>query len=95
MCCLFGDVFQAYIEQGEDMSIGQGIIDGLAVAAELDEPGIAQDAQLVGNRRLAHAEIFRNVPDADLPFHQEAQDTQPCRIAQDLKDICQRLDIFF
>ena len=42
-------MLQADVEQRKDMGIGQRIVYGLAVPAELDQPGIAQDAQLMGH----------------------------------------------
>lgn len=86
-------MLQADVEQRKDMSIGQRIVYSLAVPAELDQPGIAQDAQLMGHGRLAHAEFIGNIPDTDFLIHEDAQDAQPRRIAEDLEDIGQRLDI--
>lgn len=86
-------MFQADVEQRKDMSIGQRIVYRLAVPAELDQPGIAQDTQLMGYGRLAHTEFISNIADADFLIHEDAQDAQPRRIAEDLEDIGQRLDI--
>lgn len=86
-------MFQADVKQCKDMGIGQRIVYRLAIAAELDQPGIAQDAQLMGYGRLAHAELIGNIPDTDFLIHEDAQDAQPRRIPEDLEDISQRLDI--
>lgn len=80
-------MLQADVEQRKDMGIGQRIVYGLAVPAELDQPGIAQDAQLMGHSRLAHTEFIGNIPDADFLIHEDAQYAQPCRIAEDFEDI--------
>lgn len=86
-------MLQADVEQRKDMGIGQRIVYGLAVPAELDQPGIAQDAKLMGHSRLAHTEFIGNIPDANFLIHEDAQYAQPCRIAEDFEDIGQRLDI--
>ena len=86
-------MLQADIEQGKDVSIGQRIVYGLAIAAELDQPVIAQDAQLMGYGRLTHAKLIGNIPYTDFLVHESAQDTQPRRIPEDLEDIGQWLDI--
>lgn len=86
-------MLQADVEQRKDMSIGQRIVYSLAFPAELDQPGIAQDAQLMGYGRPAHAEFIGNIPDTDFLIHEDAQYAQPRRIAENLEDIGQRLDI--
>ena len=83
-------MFQADVKQCKDMGIGQRIVYRLAIAAELDQPGIAQ---VMGYGRLAHAELIGNIPDTDFLIHEDAQDAQPRRIPEDLEDISQWLDI--
>ena len=60
------DVCQALAHDGDHMVIIQAVIDALALPPGLDQICIAQQAQLVGNRRLGHAQGLGEVIDAQL-----------------------------
>lgn len=55
-------------------SSSQAVIDALALPPGLDQICIAQQAQLVGNRRLGHAQGLGEVIDAQLLLQQSGDD---------------------
>ena len=74
----------------DDMVICEGIPGLLAVFAVLDEPGRAQDAQLVRDGRLAHLQGFGDVADAHLLFDNEQGEQLDARlVAEHLEELRQ------
>ena len=57
-------MIQCLLEQARDMLVVEGIVDELAVAAGAQHPQIAQEAQLVRNGGVGHAQERGEIADA-------------------------------
>jgi len=79
------NMVNALPEQAIDMVIVKGIPGIFALFAVFDQPGIAQETQLVRDGRLAYIDDSGNITDAHLPFGQHLQDFNPGTVAQDPK----------
>ena len=80
-------MFNAHRNYRVDMFIGKRVVDVLALAARPDEPRLAQNAQLVRDRRLRHAERRSNVADAKLAFVQNVKYLDPRAVAEYLEQL--------
>ena len=67
---LLADMGETLVQDGEHVVVCQGVMDVSPVAAELDQVGLLQDAQLVRDSRLRRADGLGKVVDAELVGHQ-------------------------
>ena len=65
----------------------EAVKDAFALPAGLDQVGIAQQPELMGYRRLGHAQKRRDFVDAKLGFKQRKQNFHPRGIAENLKKV--------
>ena len=62
-------------------------VDALAAVASFgDETGVAEDAQMLGNRGLRHVERFEQVVDGAIAHGEEVQDGATRRIGDGTED---------
>ncbi len=59
-----------------------------AVSAMGDEPGLLEDAQVLGDRGAAHGQIAGEVSDRARPRPQQLEDLPPGRVAQRVEGVC-------
>ena len=57
----------------------------LRVGADVDEAGVAQDAQMLGHRRLADGEVVDEVADGQIGAPEQIQDAAPVGLGEDLE----------
>jgi hypothetical protein len=57
----------------------------LRVCAHVDEPGVLEDAEMLGHGRLADAEAVDELPDRPFAFPKQIEDRQPTRLRKDLE----------
>ena len=57
----------------------------LRLDARLDEPGLAQDAQVLGDGGLAQRQSADELADGPLAFTQQIEDSPPVRLGQDFE----------
>ena len=70
------------------MGVRQRIENGLPLPAAGDQPGLLEDAQLVGDGRLGHFQLLCDVPHALLLMEQDEDDADTGGICIDLLQIC-------
>ena len=72
----------------QDRGLGriEGIIDPLPFLAACDQPGIAEDFHVMGQRRLGQVQVFQEYTGTPFPLPQELYDTQALFIAQGFKN---------
>ena len=80
-------MFFRHADDGLHMVVGQRIINGLSGAAALDQLCLLDDAQLMGNGRLADSENFCNVTDADLRLKEYIKDLDQRGIPKYLEEL--------
>ena len=61
-------MFQPLGQNGMDVAVGQGIVDGFPLPPEFDEMALLQDPKLVGNGALAHVQLLADIHHAQLLF---------------------------
>lgn len=76
----------------EDVVIVDGVVNESSGAARTDEAHASQEAELMGDGRLAHADKRRDVADTELSIRQGIEDPHAGRVAQDTKRVGKRLD---
>ena len=77
------------VPDGADDGIGgvdEPVVHPQAVAARVDEARAAQVGQMPRRLWLGNAQALVDVADADLAGEQQAEDAQPCRIAERLEE---------
>ena len=79
------DMGQTLAHNGDDMVIIQAVKDAFAFPAGLDQVGIAQQPELMGHRRLGHAQGLVEVIDAQFLFQQGGNDVQTAVVREDLE----------
>jgi hypothetical protein len=57
----------------------------LRIDARLDQSGVTQDPQVLGNRRLAEAETLHEFADRSLAVSQQLEDLEPARLGEHLE----------
>jgi hypothetical protein len=57
----------------------------LSVAADVDHPGLAEDPQMLGHRRLTQSQLADELADGPLLSAQEIEDLPAVGFSQDLK----------
>lgn len=67
-------------------SVDETVVHPQAVSPCVDEARAAQVRQMARRLRLGNAQALVDVADADLAGEQQAEDAQPCRIAERLKE---------
>src|SRR5215211_7882639 len=60
----------------------------LGVAADLDEPSLAQDSQVLADAGLAQADLRHQLTDRAFPLAQQVQDVAPHRLGHQLERGC-------
>lgn len=87
------DVFEGAKEQFVDVFVCQGIINELPRPPEPDQVGISEDPELVGNRRLAHAECLLQLTHREFLSREEgAEYAHPGQVAYHLQELACLLD---
>ena len=66
-------------------SVRQAIVDPQALAARVDQPGLAQIGQVPRRLRLRNLQALVDVADADLAGQQQPEDAQPGRVGERLE----------
>ena len=79
-------VVQPLMKQLVDVFVGQRIEDMFAFLARVDDTHRTQNAQLIRNGRLAHAEHGAEIADAQLGVGEQAHDAHTGRIGQRLEE---------
>ncbi|MCK7534241.1 MAG: hypothetical protein MZV63_26075 [Marinilabiliales bacterium] len=59
---------------------GNPVNDPLAVPDVLDQPGVPEDPELMGNARLGHPEDKHKLADAEVALEQEPDDPEACPV---------------
>ena len=85
---LFPDMLQALIDDCKHMGVQQGIINGFSVPAVFDQAALFQDAELMGNGALGHAQFRCNVINAFFFVHQGVHDLKPGGGSEYFKQFC-------
>jgi hypothetical protein len=57
----------------------------LRIDACFNQPGVSQDPQVLGNRRLAETKTLREFADRSLAVTQQFEDLEPARLGEDLE----------
>jgi hypothetical protein len=81
---------------GEEVAhvfVVQAVEDVPSLAAGANEPSVAQEPQLVGDRRLAHPDPGGEVVDAALPLQEIQEQAKAGRIGKRLEDPGQFADL--
>jgi AraC-like DNA-binding protein len=60
----------------------------LRIGARLDEPGVLQDAEVLGHGRLAEPEVVDQLSDRPLALTEQIEDSKPPGLAKDLECRC-------
>ena len=68
-----------------DMLICQGIKDGFAFSAALDQAALFEDAQLMLDRRLRHIQSFRQIADTHFRLKQDEKNPNSCSVSENFK----------
>ena len=89
------NMLHARSEDHFDMVIRQRIVHLLSVAATAHQMALFEHAQLMRDRRLAHLQRGRNIPDTALVVEQAMQYADPRGIRKDLEQIGKVVDQFF
>ena len=79
------DVIAAAGEQLEDVFVVEGVVDCAPIASRPNEPEHAQQAQVVGHRRLRGPKELRQVVHAQLRLREEVDDPHARRITKRLE----------
>ena len=79
------DMGQTLAHNGDDMVVIQAVKDAFALPAGLDQVGIAQQPELMGHRRLGHAQGLGEVIDAQFLFQQGGNNAQTAVVRKDLE----------
>jgi hypothetical protein len=74
------------VEEMARARIGQMIDDSLGFPAPFDHTGLTQRAELLGQRRLANAELLLDFAHRVFALAKEASNQQPLRVAEELED---------
>ena len=69
------------------MRIVESVVDGFAVSSEFYELHLLQDAQLMRDRALGHAQQLSDITDAQLPAGQSGENPDAGRIAEGLEKL--------
>lgn len=77
------------------MGVGEGVVDGFAVAAEFYQGGLFEDAELVGDGALGHSQEVGDVADAEFTAGEGVEDADAGWVTEDFVEICQFVDVFF
>ena len=71
-----------------DVFVCQGVVDEFPGTPELDQVGVAEDPELVGHGRLAHAEGALKLADREVFSRKEgAEYAHPGKVADHLQEI--------
>lgn len=73
----------------------KGIVDRLRIAAGLDEAVVPQPRQVLGKRRLAHANQLAEIPDAALAARKVAENEKTPLIAHGSQESAGAIRGFF
>ena len=84
-----GRVFEPNLEQEADVVIGETVEDSLALAAGGDEAGRAEQGELMAYRRLARAQDFADVADAEFAARERPEYAQPGGIGEHLEQLAE------
>ena len=87
---LFLYMLHTHIDDGFDVVVVQGINDRFALLAVFDQPCVFQHAELVGDCRHTHAQLFGNVANAHLTVKQEIEDLDSSAVAHDREKFGER-----
>ncbi|GGM60134.1 hypothetical protein GCM10008956_39730 [Deinococcus arenae] len=66
-------VAEGFLEQGDEMGVGELIVDVCAVPAVLDEPGMTQGAEVTADSALGELEAVHECRNALLASHKTEQ----------------------
>ena len=77
-----------------DVGIGERIVDGLSVSAEFDQFHLLQNAKLVRDSALRHAQQFRDIADAQFPAGQCGENPDAGRVTECFEKISQTVQNF-
>ncbi len=70
------------VQNGINLGVRHPVKDVPPISPVLDQPGLPQNGQLLGDVRLSKAEVSFHVADAVLAIPQDRQDRQPRRMGQ-------------
>ena len=76
-----------HIQNAVDMVVVEGIKYGLSASARLDQLGILQHAELMGNGGLRQSQEACDIANAKLGLAERVEDTDPRRITEHLEKL--------
>ena len=87
-------MLQTLVDDGLHMIVRQRVKNRFSLPPGLDQPGVFQGLELVGNGGLGHPQQRRNITDAHLRLKQYIQNPYPGGISEDseqLRQVIQRV----
>ncbi len=75
------------VDELDDVVVDEAVADVAAVALGVDEAVLAQVTQLVGDRRLLHADRGRDLADGEGAGAEAVEDEQPAGRRERLQDV--------
>ena len=91
---LFLDVAHRQRDDLARVAVGQAVVEHLSIAADGDQPGLAQRPQLIGNRAGRHPDGLGQLARTQLAGAQRQQNLEPRVRADRAEKLGQRGDIF-